>query len=223
MGVRSTTVLAPLSGLLLACVLTTSCALDDGDGEADPERLELEAAADALSVSVLRPGAERAFARGGHALDGGLSCTNEAPAEPSADPEGSGPAGDGTEEADGSGETAGSDGADGSEGAGATGQASPPDRGGLAVYCTGVTGEGEEVAFEGRLARAALAARGAGDDSLPGEFTGSVAGERVFALDCFQCAPEAADGGARDAEAAEDGDGGGAGGGPGAATPEVSE
>ncbi|MFE3456278.1 hypothetical protein ACFXKD_01950 [Nocardiopsis aegyptia] len=210
MRVRSTTVMAPLSALLMACVLTTSCALDDGDREADPERLELEAAADALSVSVLRPGAERAFARGGYALDGGLECTNEVPAAPSADPsaepggsdpengpEGSDPAGDDTEEAGGSGAAAG------------TGEASPPDRDGLlAVYCTGVTGEGEEVVFEGRLARADLAAREVGDDSLPGDFTGSVAGQEVFALDCFQCAPVAAtgDGGAENAENVEGGD-----------------
>ncbi|WP_304454935.1 hypothetical protein [Nocardiopsis sp. YSL2] len=199
MRVRSTTVLAPLSALLLACVLTTSCALDDGDQEADPERLELEAAAGALSVSVLRPGAERAFARGGHTLDGGLQCTNEAPAEPSADPGGSAPADDGTEEADGSG------------GAADTGEASPPDQDGglLAVYCTGVTGEGEEAAFEGRLARADLAARGAGDDSLPGDFTGSVAGEQVFELDCFQCAPvAAADGNGAEGDQAEGGQAG---------------
>jgi hypothetical protein len=196
MGVRSTTVLAPLAALLLAGMLTTSCALG-GDPEADPERLELERAADALSVSLLRPGAERAFARAGHTLDGGLACTNEAPPAPSGSPGDTGPA---------------------------DGGASPsPGRGGLAVYCTGLTTEGEEVAFEGRLARADLAAREAGDDGLPGDFTGSVDGERIFALDCFQCAPEA---GAPE-EAADGGDGGdGADNGgeeAGAATPEDAE
>ncbi|RKS08957.1 hypothetical protein DFP74_4684 [Nocardiopsis sp. Huas11] len=194
MGVRSTTVLAPLSALLLACVLTTSCALGDDDQEADPERLQLEAAAGALSVSVLRPGAERAFARDGHTLDGGLDCANEAPAAPSADPGGTGPAGEDAEEAGGSGQEGGD------------GRASPAVPGEeLAVHCTGVTDEGEEVVFEGRLARADLAAREAGDDSLHGSFTGSVAGETVFDLDCFQCAPAADADGPQDEEASDAG------------------
>lgn len=209
MGVRSTTVLAPLSALLLACVLTTSCSPDGGGAQADPERLELEAAAGALSASVLRPGAERAFARGGHTLEGGLECTNGPPAAPSAEPGGSGapadpsPAGDDTEEADGSGGAPGADGAAGVHLAPGAGRTSAPEQDGalLAVHCTGVTGEGEEAVFEGRLDRADLAAREAGDDSLPGNFTGTVAGEQVFELDCFQCEAMAADDGTADGEA----------------------
>ncbi|WP_431869572.1 hypothetical protein [Nocardiopsis eucommiae] len=189
MGVRSTTVTASLA--LLLCAPLTSCTADEApEQNADAALLELERAADALTVSVLRPGAERAFARKGHPVAAPLACA--------AVPEG-GPGEDPAEDA----VTAGGDqeeaGAREQEGAGGE-----QTRGGrLEVLCTGQSRDGEQVRFEGRLLREALAEREAGDDSLRGDFTGLVGEEEVFTMDCFQCSPSNAEPPGKDAAASE--------------------
>ncbi len=183
MGVRSTTVTASLA--LLLCAALASCTAEEApEPDADAALLELEQAADALSVTVLRPGAERAFARKGHPVDGSLSCTTT-PQEAVEGEEDAVTAGGAEEEAPPAQETAGQ-GQGGQEPTGSTSQA----RGGqLEVLCTGHSRDGEEIRFEGRLLREALAGRETGDDSLRGDFTGLVAGDEVFAMDCFQCSP----------------------------------
>ncbi|WP_017586643.1 hypothetical protein [Nocardiopsis ganjiahuensis] len=174
MGVRSTTVTASLA--LLLCATLASCTADEApEQEVDAALLELEQAADALSVTVLRPGAERAFARKGHPVDGSLSCTT-APPEP----------------AEGDGDTVTAGGTEAGEDAVAqepTEDAREARGGQLEVLCTGRSRDGEEIRFEGRLLREALAGREDGDDSLRGDFTGLVAGDEVFTMDCFQCSP----------------------------------
>lgn len=77
MRVRSTAAVVSSAVLLLGAT-TTSCSTGQSQEEADAAQLELERAATALSVTVLRPGAERAFERQDHPLDGGLSCTTQA-------------------------------------------------------------------------------------------------------------------------------------------------
>ena len=72
MGVRSTGARAPLAVLLAgAAWAVASCS---PSAEIDPAEVELRRTAQALSVTVLRPGAERAFAREGHRLQGPLEC-----------------------------------------------------------------------------------------------------------------------------------------------------
>ncbi|MDT0330205.1 hypothetical protein [Nocardiopsis lambiniae] len=95
MGVRSTVTGAPLAALLLgtACALA-SCA---PAAEVDPAVVELQKAAEALAITVLRPGAERAFAREGHPIEGALECTVTPPADASPSQE----AGEGADRADG--------------------------------------------------------------------------------------------------------------------------
>ncbi|OLT30657.1 hypothetical protein BJF83_08175 [Nocardiopsis sp. CNR-923] len=180
MRVRTTTVLAPLTCLALAGVLTTACTSDDARVErAQDARREMARAAGALSATVLRPAAERAFARSGHPVQGVLTCANE----PSA---GTSPAGAGER-------SAGTD--DRTE-------AAEEDDGAVEVHCTGTTLAGDPLVFEGRLRPEVLAEREAGDDGLRGAFSGTVGGTEVFAMDCFQCAPalageDAEGGGAR--------------------------
>lgn len=181
MGVRSTTVTASVA--LLLCATLTSCTADEApEQEVDSALLELERAADALSVTILRPGAERAFARKGHPVDGSLSCSAVTPSAPSAEP---------PEEPDESDEDALTAGEPEEIEAGEdTAEDNPQARGGrLEVLCTGQSRDGEEIRFEGRLLREALAGREDGDDGLRGEFTGLVDEEEVFAMDCFQCPP----------------------------------
>lgn len=85
MGVRSTAVRAPLAVLLAgAAWAVVSCSPAT---EADPVAVELRRTAEALAVTVLRPGAERAFAREGHPLAGGLECSATPPAGASPSPE----------------------------------------------------------------------------------------------------------------------------------------
>ena len=178
MRVRSTAVTVPFAVLVLGGVLATSCSTGARDVEADAAQVELERAADALSATVLRPGAERAFAREGHPVPGGLTCGSRPQGDPSA------PSSDA--DTPGVSRTAGTEGFEA--------PASPEPRGGqLEVHCTGETEDGAQAVFVGRLLRAAMAEREAGDDSLPGSFTGSVDGEEVFAMDCFQCSPAAKD------------------------------
>lgn len=164
MRVRSTTTVAPFVALLLSAAMV-SCSTGRGQ-ESDTAHLELERAATALSATVLRPGAERAFQRHDHPLDGGLSCTTQShePGEPPDDRQQNAKASDGASE----------------------------DRY-LVVHCTGRTEEGHDALFEGRLSRAALAERAAGDDSLQGLFTGRVGDTEVFTMDCLQCSPGPAD------------------------------
>lgn len=72
MGVRSTGARAPLAVLLAgAAWAVVSCS---PAAETDPAAVELRRTAEALSVTALRPGAERAFAREGHRLQGPLEC-----------------------------------------------------------------------------------------------------------------------------------------------------
>lgn len=164
MGVRSTTTTASLA--LLLCVSLTSCTADEPTQEhVDTAPLELERAADALSVTVLRPGAERAFARKGHPVAAPLTCTPAGSAAPSDTPS----AGQAADHNDDEGPQA--------------------RRGSLTVLCTGRSRDGEELRFEGRLLREALAGRETGDDSLRGAFTGMAGEEEVFTMDCFQCSP----------------------------------
>ena len=171
MGVRSTTATASLA--LLLCVSLTSCTADEAtDEEVDTALLELERAADALSVTILRPGAERAFARKGHPVAAPLTCTAAGSADPSDAPSET-PAADGAVEG-------GTADEDAREQAGS---------GRLAVLCTGHSRDGEDLRFEGQLQREALAGREVGDDSLRGVFTGLAGEEEVFTMDCFQCAP----------------------------------
>ncbi|MFL1431972.1 MULTISPECIES: hypothetical protein [unclassified Nocardiopsis] len=81
MGVRSTGARAPLALLLAgAAWAVVSCSPAT---EADPAAVELQRTAEALSVTVLRPGAERAFAREGHPLEGALECGTTPPADAS--------------------------------------------------------------------------------------------------------------------------------------------
>lgn len=85
MGVRSTAARAPLAALLAgAAWAVVSCS---PAAETDPAAVELRRTAEALSVTVLRPGAERAFAREGHPLDGSLECSTTPPAGASPSPE----------------------------------------------------------------------------------------------------------------------------------------
>ncbi|MFI6577812.1 hypothetical protein ACIBFB_18645 [Nocardiopsis sp. NPDC050513] len=167
MRVRTTTVLAPLTCLVLAGVLTTACTTDDARVErAESARREMARAAGALSATVLRPAAERAFARAGHPVQGVLTCANEPTAGRSSPEAGGQSAGtDGREEADREGD------------------------GAVEVHCTGTTRDGDPLVFEGRLRPEVLAERETGDDGLRGVFSGRVGGAEVFAMDCFQCAP----------------------------------
>ena len=175
MRIRSTAAV-PFAVLVLGGVLATSCSFGARDMEADTAQVELERAADALSATVLRPAAERAFAREGHPVPGGLTCGSRPQQEPSAPPSDSG--------TPGANRTAGTEGFEA--------PASPGSRGGrLEVHCSGETEDGAQAVFVGRLLRTAMAEREAGDDSLPGSFTGSVDGAEVFAMDCFQCSPAA--------------------------------
>ena len=77
MRVRSTAAVVS-SAVLLLGTTTISCSTGQSREEADAAQLELERAATALSATVLRPGAERAFERQDRPLDGGLSCTTQA-------------------------------------------------------------------------------------------------------------------------------------------------
>ncbi|GAA1465906.1 hypothetical protein NE857_17680 [Nocardiopsis exhalans] len=189
MGVRSTTVTASLA--LLLCVSLTSCTADGAtEEEVDAALLELELAADALSVTILRPGAERAFARKGHPVAAPLTCTavsGDEPSEELAQGEENSVTAGGTEaEQD---PVADDTDADGSREDG-PGEDTREERGGrLAVLCTGHSRDGEELRFEGQLLREALAGREVGDDSLRGAFTGLVGEEEVFTMNCFQCSP----------------------------------
>ena len=165
MRVRSTAAVVSSVVLLLGAT-TTSCSTGQSQEEADAAQLELERVATALSATVLRPGAERAFERQDHPLDGGLSCTTQAHEhnEQSEDEQ---------QSAEASEDTSG-------------------DRY-LVVHCTGRTEGGEDAHFEGRLLRAALAERAADDDSLQGDFTGRVGETEVFRMDCLQCSAEPAE------------------------------
>ncbi|WP_306371570.1 hypothetical protein [Nocardiopsis sp. CC223A] len=81
MGVRSTGARTPLAVLLAgAAWAVVSCS---PAAETDPVAVELRQTAEALSVTVLRPGAERAFAREGHPLQGPLECGTTPPADAS--------------------------------------------------------------------------------------------------------------------------------------------
>jgi len=160
MRVRSTAAVVSSAVLLLGAT-TTSCSTGQSQEETDAAQLELERAATALSATVLRPGAERAFERQEHPLDGDLSCTTQA------------------HEHDEQQNVETSEDASG-------------DRY-LVVHCTGRTEDGEDALFEGRLLRAALAERAAGDDSLQGDFTGRVGETEVFRMDCLQCSAEPAE------------------------------
>lgn len=186
MGVRSTAVTASLA--LLLCATLTSCTADQApEQEVDDALLELERAADALSVTILRPGAERAFARKGHPVDGALSCASAV--DPSAEP--SEELAESEEDSVTASETGSADeAAEPGEAGQDTAEDAQGARGGrLEVLCTGQSRDGEEIRFEGRLLREALAGREEGDDSLRGAFTGLVGGDEVFTMDCFQCAP----------------------------------
>ncbi|WP_017597713.1 hypothetical protein [Nocardiopsis lucentensis] len=166
MRVRATAVLTPLACLALAGVLTTACSTDDARVErARAAREEMARAAGALSVTALRPAAERAFARAGHPIDGVLACANEPPITPSGSE-----ADQRSAEADERAEHG-------------------TDERTVRVHCTGTTRDGESVRFEGRLSPRTLAERETGDEGLRGAFNGSVGGAEVFAMDCFQCAP----------------------------------
>lgn len=172
MRVRSTAATARFAALVLGGLLATSCS-GARDAEADAALVELGRAADALSATALRPGAERAFAREGHPVPGGLTCGGLPQGQPSASPA--------------------LPGANRTAGAEDVGAPAAPRGGRLEVRCTGRTEQGAEAVFEGRLLREALAERAPGDDSLPGSFTGAVDGARVFSMDCLQCAPAAED------------------------------
>src|SRR5699024_10390695 len=63
----------------------------------------------------------------------------------------------------------------------------------LVVHCTGRTEDGEDALFEGRLLRAALAERAAGDDSLQGDFTDREAETEVVRINNQQCYVEPAE------------------------------
>ncbi|MEV2276967.1 hypothetical protein AB0I72_15430 [Nocardiopsis sp. NPDC049922] len=183
MRVRTTTVLAPLACLLLASALTTACTTDDARVErAEAARREMARAAGALSATVLRPAAERAFARAGHPVQGVLTCANEPPS-------GSPSPGAGEQSA----------GAEGRE------EAEREGDGAVEVHCTGTTRDGDHLVFEGRLRTEVLADREAGDDGLHGVFSGRVGGAEVFTMDCFQCAPALAGETAEDGGAGSDG------------------
>lgn len=185
MGVRSTAATAPLFAVLL-CGALVSCS--SGHEEADATMAELEQAAENLSATVLRPGAERAFATHGHPLPEGLVCSVEAPGAPSPSKAPSDSEGIQTR-------------ADGPGGAGPTFTAAPapgptfiaaPEEepeGYLMVVCTGRTEDGEEASFEATLPRQALASGDKGEDGLPGEFVGRVDREELFTTDCLQCSP----------------------------------
>jgi hypothetical protein len=189
MGVRSTTVTASLA--LLLCATLASCTAEEApEPEVDSALLELERAADALSVTILRPGAERAFARKGHPVGAPLNCTAVAPADPSADP-----SQEREELAEGDGDAATPEG---------TGDAGEARGGRLEVVCTGESRQGQQLHFEGRLLLEALAGRDEGDDSLRGEFTGLAGGDEVFAMDCFQCSPAGSEPAGKGSGAGED-------------------
>lgn len=165
MRVRSTAAVVSSAVLLLGAT-TTSCSTGQSQEETDAAQLELERAATALSATVLRPGAERAFERQEHPLDGDLSCTTQAHEHDEQ-----------SEEEQQNVETS---------------EDASGDRY-LVVHCTGRTEGGEDALFEGRLLRAALAERAAGDDSLQGDFTGRVGETEVFRMDCLQCSAEPAE------------------------------
>ena len=186
MGVRSTAATAPLAAVLL-CGALASCS--SGQEEADATRAELEQAAENLSATALRPGAEQAFASHGHPLPEGLVCSVEAPGAPS--PSKAPPGSEDTRTR-----------ADGPGGAGPTFTAAPDlgptftaapeeeSEGYLMVVCTGRTEDGEEASFEATLPRRALTAGEEGEKGLSGEFVGSVEREELFTTDCLQCSPE---------------------------------
>ncbi|MEU3020473.1 hypothetical protein ABZ635_24120 [Nocardiopsis sp. NPDC007018] len=180
MGVRSTAATASLA--LLLCAPLASCTADEApEQSADAALLELERAADALSVSILRPGAERAFARKGHPVAAPLECAAVPESAPSSAP--SEDLAEGEDAVTAGGDEEASPAPDGPESRGR-------ERGGrLEVLCTGQSRDGAQVRFEGRLLREALAERAIGDDSLRGAFTGKVGEEEVFTMDCFQCSP----------------------------------
>lgn len=164
MRVRSIATVVPFAALLLGAPIV-SCSTGQSQEEIDTAQLELERAATALSATVLRPGAERAFDRHDHPLDGGLSCTTQAH-EHSEPP-------DEQQNAEASEDTS--------------------EERYLVVHCTGRTEDGDDALFEGRLSRVALAERAADDDSLQGEFTGRVGDTEVFSMDCLECSPELAE------------------------------
>ncbi|GHD19918.1 hypothetical protein [Nocardiopsis kunsanensis] len=183
MGVRSTAALAPLAAVLL-CGALASCS--SGQEEPDATRAELERAAEDLSATALRPGAERAFASHGHPLSEGLVCSVEAPGSPSpsrtpSDSEKGGTPADGPA-GDGPTFTAAPE-------LGPTFTAAPEEepQGYLMVVCTGRTEEGEEASFEATLPRRALLSGQEGGDGLSGEFVGRVDREELFSTDCLQC------------------------------------
>ncbi|MFJ6020392.1 hypothetical protein ACIQFP_13660 [Nocardiopsis alba] len=185
MRVHSTTATTSLA--LLLCGALASCApAGPTEQEIDAARLELTKAADALSVSVLRPGAERAFARKGHPVEGALVCST--PSGSPSEETSSAPGPLEEPEATVSNEPL-------TAGEGGAAESVLEDEDGeerLRVVCTGRGREGEQLRFEGSLLVNALAERGEGDDSLRGDFLGVVDGEELFTMDCFQCSPEAA-------------------------------
>ncbi|MBR8742393.1 hypothetical protein DSY14_11760 [Nocardiopsis sp. MG754419] len=177
MGVRSTTV--TVSATLLLCGALTSCAASGPTvQEIEATDAELARAADALSASLVRPGAERAFARNGHPVEGTLTCTS--PAAP-AEPDETGPSSTAPSAEESDTVTADGENAEGDEEVLA---------GSLEVVCSGQDRDGATLRFEGRPSAEALAARDEGEDGLPGRFTGSVDGEELFAMDCIRCEPQ---------------------------------
>ncbi|MEU2973040.1 hypothetical protein [Nocardiopsis alba] len=181
MRVHSTTAAASLA--LLLCGALASCApAGPTEQEIDAARLELTKAADALSVSVLRPGAERAFARKGHPVEGALVCSTPSGSPSEETSSAPGPLEEPDSTVSNEPLTAGESVLEDEDG---------EER--LRVVCTGRGREGEQLRFEGSLLVNALAERGEGDDSLRGDFLGVVDGEELFTMDCFQCSPEAAD------------------------------
>lgn len=174
MGVRSTAATAPLAAVLL-CSALASCS--SGQEDADATMAELEQAAENLSATALRPGAEHAFANHGHPLSEGLVCSVETPGVPS--PSGAPSDSEDTETR-----------ADRPGGAGPTFTAAPEEEQGyLMVVCTGRTEDGGEASFEATLPRQALTAVDEAEDGLPGEFVGRVDHEELFTTDCLQCSP----------------------------------
>lgn len=175
MGVHPTTATAPLAAVLL-CGALASCS--SGQEGAGATAAELEQAAQNLSATDLRPGAERAFANHGHPLSEGLVCSIETPGAPS--PSGTPPDFEAAKTR-----------TDGTGGPGPAFSAAPeegPDRY-LMVVCTGRTEDGGQASFEAKLPRQVLTSGEEGEDGLPGEFVGRVDREELFTTDCLQCSP----------------------------------
>ncbi|MFC3996988.1 hypothetical protein ACFOVU_13740 [Nocardiopsis sediminis] len=57
------------------------------------------------------------------------------------------------------------------------------------VECNGTTRDNAQARFEGRIDHDAVADQDAADESLPGSYLGTVGGEEVFRLNCFNCRP----------------------------------